>query len=85
MATEPPSDSVSDELDARRRVLLSIEDESDRAAVAAVFNRVDWRRHHEVTGEAVPLEALYYRCTDPACPAAWAFLDPHAEHWHPRR
>jgi hypothetical protein len=44
------TDRVSDELDARRRVLLSIDDEADRAAVLAVFARVDRRRHHEALG-----------------------------------
>lgn len=36
-----------DELDARRRIIVSIEDEDDRAAVLAVFERIDWRRHME--------------------------------------
>lgn len=44
------TDPVSDELDARRRILLSIDDESDRAAVLAVFARVDQRRYHEALG-----------------------------------
>lgn len=44
-------DDASDELDARRRILLSIDDDNDRAAVLAVFNRIDWRRHQEVMGD----------------------------------
>jgi hypothetical protein len=50
--TERRDGDVSDELDARRRILLSITDDSDREAVAAVFARVDWRRQHEAERRA---------------------------------
>jgi hypothetical protein len=37
------------EREARAAILASITDEGDRAAVEAVFRRVDWRRAHEGT------------------------------------
>lgn len=76
-------DPVSDELDARRRILTSIEEDADRAAVKAVFDRVDWRRHQETlgTGDDFP-GSLYERCTDADCPVAYAYVWPPAEHYH---
>jgi hypothetical protein len=43
---------TSDELDARRRIVTGIDDESDRDAVLAVFARVDWRRHQQALADA---------------------------------
>ena len=49
-------DGIGDELDARRRVLAGIDDEGDRAAVLAVFARVDWRRHLEAIDREIEPE-----------------------------
>lgn len=46
-----------DEQTARRRVLDGIADESDRAAVEAIFARVDWRREHELPRSLTPADA----------------------------